>query len=758
MKNRRKTFVPRNKANSKKSILTLVNAIFDCICILALLIWMMVFGVCALAHAQQTEPGGVTQVTGVVRGSAAPEDKVSLTPEMRQWLVEHDGQIRIGITVIPPQVLRADREYKGLSIDYIHLMEHKIGCRFKLVPYATWNEVIQAARMRRIDMIFAAQRTPERLIYLLFTEPYIELPNMILLRKNRQGGSSLKEMKGWSIATSEGSAVHEYLKRDFGYLDLHPVQDELSGLMKVSIGEIDAMVVELSRASYYIEKAGILNLRVAGNAGLLYQLRFAVRNDWPVLCGILDKGLSSITDEERQDINRRWIIVGVRSVFASRTFWILFVAGLGMITLSVVGVIVWNRTLRKIVRQRTSQLQQEVGERKQAEDKILHLKNYLANIVDSMPSVLVGMDSYHNVTQWNRQAETMTGISSGEAIGHNVSPLLPDFSPWIKAMTQEIDSRRPASMEKLLIEKEGDRHFYDLVLYPLIANGVEGAVIHIEEVTERVHIQELMIQTEKMMSVGGLAAGMAHEINNPLGIITQAAQNIERRVSSDLPANRKVAEEVGISIDGLKAYFEKRRIPEFISSIMEASLRASNIITNMLRFSSSAGRVLQSLSLENVMEQALGLTASDYDLKKKYDFKNIEIVRDYAPDMPKIPIVSVEIEQVILNLLKNSAQAMITNPPGRKPKIIIRLRREERYALIEIEDNGPGMEENIRHRVFEPFFTTKEPGIGTGLGLSVSYMIVTQNHKGLIEVESTPDKGTCFRVRLPLSKGKENER
>ena len=157
-----------------------------------------------------------------------------------------------------------------------------------------------------------------------------------------------------------------------------------------------------------------------------------------------------------------------------------------------------------------------------------------------MPSILVGMDRDEIVTQWNRQAEEITGISATEAVGRPITNLLPDFSPWIEAMRSEIEQQRPASMEKLLIEKEGERRFYDLMLYPLIANGVEGAVVRIEDVTERARIQELMIQTEKMMSVGGLAAGMAHEINNPLGIITQAAQNIERRVSPELPANRKV--------------------------------------------------------------------------------------------------------------------------------------------------------------------------------------------------------------------------
>jgi PAS domain S-box-containing protein len=901
---------------------------------MALLLWMTAFGVCAPSPAQKGEPVGTSSIEVGARTQGAGADWVSLTPEERQWLSGHDGRIRIGITVIPPQVLHGDGKHEGLAIDYIHLMERKLGCRFELVPYATWNEVIQAARLRQIDMIFAAQRTHERLAYLLFTQPYIELPNMIVVRKDRQGGSSLKNMKEWSVAVSEGSAVHEYLKNQFGYLDLRPVTDELSGLMKVSMGEVDAMVVEISRASYYIEKAGILNLRVAGNAGLLYQLRFAVRNDWPLLCGILDKGLSSITDEERRDISQRWIIVGERSIFASRVFWILFVAGLGVITLTVLGIIIWNRTLQRIVKQRTSQLQQELAkrekaeetlhhlnrelravsdcnqilvraedeqtllndicsiicdeagydlawvgyaehddfktvrimaragtedkylstvritwadtergrgpagtairtaevvyiedtvtdarlipwrehalkrgyhstvalplkdetgcafgvlviyslepnafspdeirlleelagdlafgitvlrtrvDRKLAEDQIRHLKNYLSNVIDSMPSVLVGMDNNQTVTQWNRGAEEFTSTSATEAVGKHIAELLPDFSPWIAAMGSDTEKNRPSSIDKLLIEKEGERRFYDLMLYPLITNGVEGAVLRIEDATERIRIQELMVQTEKMMSLGGLAAGMAHEINNPLGIISQAAQNIERRVSPDLPANRKVAEELGVNLEAIRTYFDRRQIPDFIDSIREASLRASRIIINMLRFSRSAETTMQYASLSQIIDQALELAASDYDLKKKYDFKSIEIVRDYA-DVPEVPMVLVEIEQVMLNLLKNAAQAMDGNPPDRKPRIILRVRREDKYAVLEVEDNGPGMPEDIRRRVFEPFFTTKDPGIGTGLGLSVSYTIVTQNHKGLMEVESTPGKGTCFKVRLPLSK------
>ncbi len=392
----------------------------------------------------------------------------------------------------------------------------------------------------------------------------------------------------------------------------------------------------------------------------------------------------------------------------------------------------------------------DITERKRADEELKKVKNYLANVFNSMPSLLASMNLDGTITQWNQEAEKATGIHASEAVGKPISALLPDFTRWIEALRSEVEQRRPALMEKLVVEKGGESRFYDLMLYPLVANCVEGVVVRIEDVTERTRIQELMIQTEKMMSVGGLAAGMAHEINNPLGIITQAVQNIERRLSEELPANRLAAEELGIRLDLLRSYLEKREIGKFIGSIREASARAGEIVVNMLQFSRRSAGGVRPASLEVLIDQALGLAASDYDLKKKYDFRDISIVRQYETGIPQVPVIAVEIEQVILNLLKNAAQAMCANPPGRRPVITLRTRLEEKHVVIEVEDNGPGMDERVKRRVFEPFFTTKEPGMGTGLGLSVSYMIVTVNHKGFMSVQSSPDKGACFTIRLPL--------
>jgi PAS domain S-box-containing protein len=398
----------------------------------------------------------------------------------------------------------------------------------------------------------------------------------------------------------------------------------------------------------------------------------------------------------------------------------------------------------------------DITERKQAEAELRRLKDYLANIIDSMPAALVGIDQAETVTQWNRQAEVLTGLPEARAIGRSIRTLLPEFISSIEALWEKSEQAGgPASLETVLLVRAGEREVFDLMLYPLVANGREGAVVRIENITERSRIQELMVQTEKMMSLGGLAAGMAHEINNPLGIISQAAQNIQRRVSPELPANQKAAAELGLPLDLMKAYFDRRDIPVFVRDIRDAVSRATKIVANMLQFSRKSGTERQPASLEEVLDRTVELAANDYDLRKHYDFRSIEIVREYQTELPAVPVVVVEIQQVLLNLLKNAAQAMADHHSELKPKITLRLKCEEKYAVLEVEDNGPGMDEKVARRVFEPFFTTKGPGIGTGLGLSVSYMIITQNHQGFISVQSSPGKGTRFAIKLPLGQRRQ---
>ncbi|MFZ5573332.1 MAG: ATP-binding protein [Thermodesulfobacteriota bacterium] len=379
-------------------------------------------------------------------------------------------------------------------------------------------------------------------------------------------------------------------------------------------------------------------------------------------------------------------------------------------------------------------------------------KNYLNNIINSMPSMLVGVDQGGNVTEWNVEAERATGIPAGQAKGKHLNVVYPGLITQLEEVYKTMREKKPYKAEKLMSWVEGETHYSDVMVYPLITNGVEGAVLRIDDVTNRVRIEEMMIQTEKMISVGGLAAGMAHEINNPIGGILQSVQNINRRVSTDFQKNVQAARECGTELQFIRMYLEKREIFSFLEGIRDAGQRAANIIANMLNFSRQSHSQFMPTRLDALLDNTLALAAHDYDLKKRYDFRHIRIIREFSSNLPEVPCIPTEIEQVILNLLKNAAQAMMEkDDPRKEPQIILRLRLEGKSAVIEVEDNGPGMDENIRKRVFEPFFTTKEVGVGTGLGLSVAYFIINNNHRGTMTVTSTPSIGTKFSITLPVN-------
>ena len=280
-----------------------------------------------------------------------------------------------------------------------------------------------------------------------------------------------------------------------------------------------------------------------------------------------------------------------------------------------------------------------------------------------------------------------------------------------------------------------------------------GVVVRIDDVTEALRMEEALIQNEKMLSVGGLAAGMAHEINNPLAGVLQNANLLASRLSNTtLPANVRAAEKIGLSMETLKAYMESRAILRTIAAINEAGSRVADIVANMLSFARKGSTVFSTHKPGALMDKILDIAATDYDLKLQYDFKTIIIEKEYESDLPDIMCEGSKIQQVLLNVLTNGAQAMVTNPPDTPPKFIIRIssEKETRMMRIEIEDNGPGMASSVKKRVFEPFFTTKPVGVGTGLGLSVSYFIITKNHNGTMAVESSPGQGARFIIRLPL--------
>ena len=401
----------------------------------------------------------------------------------------------------------------------------------------------------------------------------------------------------------------------------------------------------------------------------------------------------------------------------------------------------------------------DITERKRAEDDLRRLRNLLSNIVNSMPSVLVGVDEEGRVTQWNREAEKASGVSENEAQGHTLSEVFPQLAAEMQKVRQAIRDREPIRDAKVASKTDAGTRYTDVTVYPLVTNGVEGAVIRVDDVTERVRIEEMMIQSEKMLSVGGLAAGMAHEVNNPLAGILQNVQVLRNRISGALPRNARTAEACGTTMEAIEAYAKERGLLLMIQDIVDSAQRAARIVENMLSFSRRSESRFVPHDLADLLDRTVDLASNDYDLKKKYDFRAVKIVREYDSGVPKVRCEATQIRQVLFNLLKNGAEAMAgwtadnagMNDRGMEARLVLRLALDGDMVRIEVEDNGPGMNEAIRRRVFEPFFTTKDAGTGTGLGLSVAYFIITENHRGTMAVESSVGHGSKFVVRIPVS-------
>ncbi len=400
----------------------------------------------------------------------------------------------------------------------------------------------------------------------------------------------------------------------------------------------------------------------------------------------------------------------------------------------------------------------DVTQKEQAEQKMRELRNYLSNIINSMPSVLVGVDPTGTVTQWNTEATRETGISAADAVGQPLARAFPRLAEEMSQIQDAMRKREIHSQSRQARKEDGQTRYEDITVYPLIVNGVDGAVVRIDDVTERVRIEELMIQSEKMMSVGGLAAGMAHEINNPLaGMIQTASVLSDRLTEMELPANIKAAHEAGTTMEVLRKFMESRSIPQMLLRIRESGTRAAKIVSNMLSFARKGDAEFSKINLIELLDQCVDMAGSDFSLKRKFDFRQIEIEKEYALDLPEVLCAVDKIQQVLLNILRNGAEAMHEEAAQRnlssyKPRIILRIvhDREAAVVRIDVEDNGPGMDEATRKRVFEPFFTTKSTASGTGLGLSVSYFIVTEIHGGELSVSSAPAQGATFTIRLPL--------
>lgn len=290
-----------------------------------------------------------------------------LTPEERYWLDANDQRLVVAPDPrwVPDQSVGDQQIYQGVILDFLSLLERKLGVRFMRLYTQSWKQTLEAESRGEIDILPVLVRSERLSQKWLFTEPYMRIPVIVVMRASIRDGFSPDIMTGLKMGVGHGYGLETFMQEHGNAYNIVPVESDRFGLIKAAMGEIDLMVTDLASASYYIEKEGLTNLRLAATLGSLYEFSFASRGDRPILNSILNKALAQITREERRRIYDRWIVFDVQPFYQNRSFWYTAAVAF-LVVAAVLGlVMMWNATLKMEVGLKTRELQKARDELEQ---------------------------------------------------------------------------------------------------------------------------------------------------------------------------------------------------------------------------------------------------------------------------------------------------------------------------------------------------------------------------------------------------------
>ena len=362
------------------------------------------------------------------------------------------------------------------------------------------------------------------------------------------------------------------------------------------------------------------------------------------------------------------------------------------------------------------------------EEKIVEferLKEFNENIVESINVGILAIDLNDRIESWNAQMEAMYALSRAEALGQKLSDVFP--AELIEAIESFRNEQGVHHLYKFrLTTRAGEQRTANIAVAPLLSRDFVsvGRIILVDDITERVSLEAQLSQADKLSSIGLLAAGVAHEINTPLAVISSYAQMLSKQMRGDV------------------------RLGPVLDKITQQSFRAAEIANGLLNFSRTSTTEFRSTDLNQVIRDTISL------LEHQFKTAQINVNLDLTAELPPIHGNPGKLQQVFLNLLLNAKEAM---PGGGNLRVATAVNG---HVEAIISDTGSGIAPEHMKRIYDPFFTTKtmpKPGDrrGTGLGLSVSYGII-QEHAGKIQVESAVGAGTTFHLEFPLLRNTVN--
>jgi len=700
-----------------------------------LAVCVIIFGNFSALHCGRMASALAQEDQGTVspRSSKSDSDVLELTEKERTWLSEHPV-----ITVAqdqnwpPIEYVDEGGEQVGMSSDYLTLIQERLGVKFERVRTKNWQESYARLKRWEIDMTTSVTVTPDRREFWAFTKPYMKIPIVVFARTDVTFIGTMRELAGKRVAVVDGYAVCEWIPRDFPAIQLVKVKSVKEGLERLQQGDVFAYIDNMLVVSYYLAKREVTDVKIAGETPYVNDQSMAVRKDWAILAGILQKALDSISQTERDLIYQRWMPIRYEHGFDYKLLW----QSLAIFLAIILFLLIWNRRLSR-----------EIGYRKKAEADLGESERRMRRILNNVGAYVFLKDTQYRYTYVNNKICELFGRQEQDILGKG------DEAFFSAESVEEIRrSDRPviekgetvSCEEKELTASNNEPRAYWSVKIPLRDGdgriyGMCGISTDITDrkrsEEEREKLREQLSQAQKMESIGRLAGGVAHDFNNMLSIILGYTDIALDYVNPDQPLYTNLQE------------------------IRKAAGRSADLTRQLLAFARQQTVSPKALNLNETVGGMLRML-------RRLIGEDINLLWSPGENIWQVKIDPSQIDQILANLCVNARDAIdgvgrltIETQNAVFDEVYCATHADfvpGAYVLLAVSDNGSGMDKETMDRLFEPFFTTKERGKGTGLGLATVYGIVKQNH-GFINVYSEPGKGTTFKIYLRRHPGAADE-
>lgn len=631
-----------------------------------------------------------------------------LTKEEQQWLKNHGDIIYGADKNAPPlRYVDTDNQYKGIFIDYLNSLSIESGLQIEVRPLV-WDKALAELKNENTDICDMFPSTGRSKNY-LFSNPIYKLRGVIVTNEGNKDIANIGDLKDKTIAVQLGDYTNEFLEDNVTNAKYIYVADINEALKLLKNGEADAVVGDEPVCSYFIQENNYKDdLKIVEKSIYENDVVLAVPKSHEMLVNIINKGIYSLNKNNiMEKMQQKWLGISATMTYTGEKETYSAKIVLSIIFIFILFTYLFyliNRSLKNAVDDRTKELNRSKNELQAAFDVF----NRNIVIVDSRGSILNGNKSFYEYCDFTKEESSSKKVYEiddmfkyvWETIDVKNNKEIPfEFNYNNRIYT--IHVRNIKDIDQLKNNKHEENKAYDML-------------ITVKDITNRKATEKQLLQSEKMAAIGQLAAGIAHEIRNPLGIIRNYCYLLQGK-------NARQNEEIyQKSIDNIELSVE----------------RASGIIDNLLNFSAISGDEFKEINIREFLLSILQL--------EKKSMKEMNIEATLSCENIFINTNEESLKHIFINLITNAVDSM---PNGGIIEVICI--NKGPVIQIDIIDTGVGIEKHNLDNIFNPFFTTKNPGKGTGLGLFIVYNEVEKLGGSIKITRSEINKGTTFRIEIP---------